>query len=278
MRALHLSAALAGAAMLAFGLAGCATPAKTAGANARPGDSWASIAKLPDWQGLWSPDIFNPPKKPGAGKDASAKKPAGPPAPPPPPPFTPEYLAKYQAFLAKNKGTPGINFVTAAANCVPYNMPGSMHLPYPVEFFFTPGRVTIAMETDEMIRRVYTDGRAMPKNLKPTYQGYSVGHWEGDTLVVDTAGIMPGTSVVSGVTGHGPDLNITERMHLVSPDIMEVKTTITDPTLLTKPYTTTSYYRRHRDWDMMEYVCSQNNHDGMDSSGKATFSLHSQGY
>jgi hypothetical protein len=224
-----------------------------------PGGTWAAIAELPDWSGAWEPMLFGPPS-PGAG-------------PPPQPKLTPTYAAQYAAFQEKNRTTPGINFVSEVANCVPAGLPGSMLQPYPLEFLFTPGRVTIAIETYSVVRRIHTDGRPLPADPDPSYQGSSIGHWEGDTLVVETIGVLPRTSVVQGVMGHSDKLRITERLHLIAPDVMEITTTRDDPAVFIEPYTTALRYQRHRDWEIMEYVCAQNNRDQLDEHGNPTFDL-----
>ncbi|MFZ1988312.1 MAG: hypothetical protein WAW96_00940 [Alphaproteobacteria bacterium] len=238
-------------------------------ANTGQGENLDTIKKLPDWSGVWGPRLFSAPK-PGDP----------PPAPRPgPPQFTPAYAAKFAAYQKqqderKKKGSKyGGGFVTEVANCAPYGLPESMNLPYPIEFLFTPGRVTIAIEVDSIVRRIYTDGRKLPEDPDPMYQGSSVGHWEGDTLVVDTVGINAATDPIVGIKGHGPDLRINEKMRLITPDILEITTTLTDPEMLTAPYTTISTYERHRDWAIMEYLCAQNNRDGVDAKGNPTFNL-----
>jgi len=223
-----------------------------------PESPYAALAKLPDWSGVWEPSFMRPP--PGQG-------------PPAPPKLTPAYAAQYERFQQKNRSTPGINFVSSVASCVPPGVPQSMQEPYPIEFLFTPGRVTILIETYSLIRRIYTDGSPPPAEPDPSYQGTSVGHWEGDTLVVETSAILPETSVLNGVNGHSDKLHLTERIHLVDPDTLEITTTRADAAVFIEPYTTTSHYRRHRDWKIMEYVCQQNNHDALDEHGNAAFSL-----
>jgi len=208
---------------------------------------------------VWEPMRF---ARPGAAQK-----------PPEPPKLTPAYAPKYAAFQDKNRTTPGINFVSDVANCVPPGLPGSMQQPYPIEFLFTPGRVTILIETYSLVRRVYIDGTALPAEPDPSYQGTSVGHWEGDTLVVETNGILPETSPLNGIIGHGDMMHITERMRLAEPDALEITTTVDDPTVFAEPYITTAHYQRHRDWKIMEYVCAQNNHDSVDEHGNPGFSL-----
>lgn len=192
---------------------------------------------------------------------------------PAPPKLTPKYAAQYAKYLATNLKTPGLNFVSDVANCVPPGLPISMQWPYPIEFLFTPGRVTILIESDHLVRRIYTDGRAAPKDPDPTYQGSSVGHWEGDTLVVETSAINTSTSPLEGISGHSDRFHVTERIRLVKPDLLAITTTRVDPAVFVEPYATTFYYQRHRDWQIMEYVCEQNNHDALDAQGNPAFSL-----
>jgi hypothetical protein len=267
MRRAYIPVALAAAAVTSGALFGCARPVPvSAGAqNERsnaPADgenAYASLARLPDWSGVWEPMRF---ARPSAGEK-----------PPAPPGLTGAYAAQYAAFQEKNRATPGINFVSEVANCVPPGVPGSMQQPYPIEFLFTPGRVTILIETYSQVRRVYTDGSPAPAEPDPTYQGTSVGHWEGDTLVVETTGILPETSPLNGINGHSDKLHITERIRLAEPDLLEITTTRDDPAVFMEPYTTTARYQRHRDWKIMEYVCAQNNHDSVDEHGNPGFSL-----
>jgi hypothetical protein len=257
-------------ATVAFGtLAGCggAGSDSSSGKTAAPADAaaavpeknvYAELARLPDWSGVWEPYRMARPSNE---------------QPPAPPKLTPAYAPKYAAYLEKNRKTPGINFVSNVANCVPAGLPGSMLQPYPLEFLFTPGRVTINIETYSVVRRIYTDGSPLPAEPDPSYQGTSVGHWEGDTLVVETRGILPETAPINGILGHSDKMRVTERVRLSEPDVLEVVTTVDDPAVFVEPYTFTTRYLRHRDWKIMEYVCAQNNHDFVDEKGNPGFSL-----
>jgi hypothetical protein len=227
-------------------------------ATAEDANGYAALARLPDWNGAWEPMAMAHPDK--------ETRPA-------PPKLTPAYAKQYAAYQEKNRTTPGINFTTKVANCVPAGLPGSMLQPYPIEFLFTPGRVTINIETYSVVRRIYTDGSPLPAEPDPSYQGTSVGHWEGDTLVIDTTGILPETAPVTGVLGHSEKMRVSERIHLSSPDVLAITTTVADPTVFVEPYTFTTHYQRHRDWKIMEYVCAQNNHDSVDDQGNAHFSF-----
>jgi hypothetical protein len=262
MKRLRIRVALTAAAVAVGALSACTGADNSASTASNPDaapatthtrEAYLQIAALPDWSGVWEP--------------VSMGRPSAAPPPPEPPRLTPAYAAQYAAFQEKNRTTPGINFISNVANCVPPGLPASMLQPYPIEFLFTPGRVTILIETYQLVRRIYTDGSPLPENPDPTYQGTSVGRWEGDTLVVETIGILPETSPLSGINGHSEKLRITERMRLIEPDLLEIVTTREDPEVFLEPYTTTARYVRHRDWKIMEYVCAQNNRDSVDEHG-----------
>jgi hypothetical protein len=249
-----LAVMLFGATLSATTLAAGPPPA----AASLPGHTWASIAKLPDWSGVWELDW----QRPGSGGLAAMR--------PIPLKLTPEYQARLDKFREGQKK--GENEQSDTANCNPPGMPQIMTQPYPVEFLFTPGKVTVAIEAYSQMRRIFTDGRKHPEDPDPSYQGHSIGHWEGDTLVVDTVGFIANSSIAMGV-GHSDQMRIVEHIRKVSPEIMEISTTITDPKVLTEPWTVTRNYRRHADWDMQEYVCAQNNRDSADAQGHAGMNL-----
>jgi hypothetical protein len=227
-------------------------------ASSDRGNADAQRANLPDWSGAWEPIRFVAPDAAGGPK---------------PPQLTPKYAPQFAAYQEKNRTTPGINFVSTVSNCIPPGLPVIMQQPYPIEFLFTPGRVTIITESYSMVRRVYTDGSELPPDPDPTYLGTSVGHWEGDTLIIETAGILPETSPLAGITGHSDKMRVTERVRQIEPDVLEITTTVDDPAVFVEPYTSVARYQRHRDWKIMEYVCAQNNHDSLDEHGNPAFSL-----
>lgn len=220
--------------------------------------AYAQLASLPDWSGAWEPIRFAAPDAAGGPK---------------PPKLTPAYAPQFAAYQEKNRTTPGINFISTVSNCVPPGLPVIMQQPYPIEFLFTPGRVSIITESYSMVRRVYTDGSELPPDPDPTYLGTSVGRWEGDTLIIETTGILPETSPLAGITGHSEKMRVTERVRLIEPDVLEITSTVDDPAVFLEPYTSVARYQRHRDWKVMEYVCAQNNHDSLDEHGNPAFSL-----
>lgn len=226
-------------------------PAAAAQETARA-TAYAELSQWPDWSGVWSPGV-------GAGSRTT----------PTPPKLTPEAKAVVDAFEAGKAR--GENLQTAAANCVPNGMPGIMRLPYPIEFTYSPGRVNILIETYSQVRRIYID-RALPEDPDLAFNGSSVGHWEGDTLVIDTVGISPIVSVVPGL--HATEsTRFRERITRTAPDRLVDEITITDPALFAEPYVMTQAYKFEPTWEMREYVCQENNRDAADAEGRPAMDL-----
>jgi hypothetical protein len=210
-----------------------------------------------DWSGVWELD-WEHSGLGGGGRGANQPK------------LTPEYQAKLDAYRAAQKK--GENQQTQTANCVPPGMPQIMTQPYPVEFLFTPGKVTVAIEAYSQMRRIFMDGRKHPDDPDPTFQGHSIGHWEGDTLVVDSVGFVTNTMITTGVF-HSDQMHIVEHIRKVAPDSMTIETTIIDPKALQEPWTVARAYKRHTDWDIKEYICDENNRDSADEEGHAGLNI-----
>jgi hypothetical protein len=221
---------------------------------------WAALGKLPDWSGVWTPSM----------SDQNVRMKAA------PPPWNPAAAAQIAKLVAAEKaGDPKGLFV----NCLPESMPSWMLISHnAVEILFTPGRVTLLGESDgNRLRRIYTDGRGHPADPDPTFHGHSIGHWEGQTLVVDTVGVLPETYIASseaiGLPNNG-DMHIVERIHLVGPDTLHDDVEITAPHVLTRTWKTTLilFRQRARKYDIVEGVCLQGNYsEGKDAAGNDVF-------
>ena len=218
------------------------------------GDTLESIRQLPDWSGVWE----------------NMRPPGGRPEQQPKPRLTAEGEKRYAALQAAKARGERIQSHTAA--CIPPSPPRSMAQPYPFEILFTPGRVTILMEIYTQARRIYTDGRPLPEDPDPRFQGNSIGHWEGDTLVIDTIGFVP-TAELQYDFYHSGQMRLKERIRLIDKDTLEVRTTITDPVLLAAPIEQVNTHRRRRDWTITEYVCAENNRDSLDELGRPQINL-----
>ena len=247
-----LSAAiLSGLALIPAGLAARGaqgTPASTA-ANAAP----------PDFSGVYYPVQQG---RGGQGQRAGAPPAGAPRGGPPPRPTTsaplsdgsqgrspdapslrPEYMAKWE-MMRKSRMAGSYEFDNNA-KCLPPGMPAMMGMAYGMEVMQTKDKITFFSELNDALRRVYLDGRQpTPKILDdPTYAGYSTGHWEGDTLVVDTVALHP-NSFIEGFTPHSDAMTVKERIRFIGPGVLEDRILVTDPKALTKPWETVRTYRK----------------------------------
>jgi hypothetical protein len=144
-------------------------------------------------------------------------------------------------------------------HCLPRGVPDTIGEPYPVQIVQTPNLVVILYEAGEFFRVIPTDGRPHPADLDPTWMGNSVGHWEGDTLVVDVIGVNDKVSV--GEYRHTTAYHLVERFQRVSYDTLKYSATIDDPNVFAQPWTEVGTFTLHPEWDIQEYVCDENNHN-----------------
>jgi hypothetical protein len=238
---------------------------------------WTAIGKLPDFTGVWETPLGGgrgrggaPGGAPGAARGGAAGRGRGfGRGMAPQPQLTPEYAAKAKEMAAEAGPRAEDN---QTANCLPPGLPAIMSQPYPYEILMTPGLVTVISEAYEQVRHIYTDGRPLPADPDPSFNGTSIGHWEGDTLVAESVGFEP---VPRGISfPYSDKMKITERFHLSDPDTLNIETTITDPLALTQPYSLGNrVFKRHRAWTLAEYVCEENNRNYVDASGKAGINL-----
>lgn len=145
-----------------------------------------------------------------------------------------------------------------SVGCFPPGVPRIYQHPFPMEIIQIPGRVIMFYEFDHYVRQIYTDGRGHDKNLAPLWMGDSIGHWEGDTLVVDTVNFNDKTWLDRGGHPHSEQLHLVERIHRVPPDILQIDMTIEDPKAYTKPWTASQYFQLRPKWNIMEMVCEDN--------------------
>jgi hypothetical protein len=201
--------------------------------------------------GAWNryPDVTN-------GVDPTVQPP-----PPdiPPPPLKPEFLGPWQqrqqqVAAANKRGEPP---VTGYVKCLPDGMPAVMMAMFPLEVLQSPGRVTIIEEAYNQVRRIYLGEQQIPlEDAEPGFWGHSVGHWEGDTLVVDTVGIKE--NVRFRDVPHSAQMRIGERIRLLSRDYLEDRITVSDPVYLAGPWSWVWEYQRKPGYKLYEYVCEDN--------------------
>ena len=114
---------------------------------------------------------------------------------------------------------------------------------------------------DNTQHRIYTDGRKLPPNPQPIWLGYSVGSWEGDTLVVDTAGFNDKGRLDSFGHPRSEALRIQERFHRRDFGHMDLQLTIDDPKMYVKPFTVKVTELLEPDSDVLETICNENDKD-----------------
>jgi hypothetical protein len=237
-------------------------------------------AKYPNLQGHWARFIvrgvsgqpsFDQTKPWGNGQQA---------------PLTPEYRAIFEASLADQaKGGEG-NYV-GHARCLAAGMPHMMVAFRPLEFVVTPNATYILIADVDHYRRIFTDGRDWPKEIEPTYQGYSIGRWideDGDgrydVLEVETRGFKgPRSYDASGLPLHFDNESVfKERIHLdkADPNTLYDEITVID-NALTRPWTITKKYQRNpaKDPVWRETVCAENNNHVV--VGKENYFLSADG-
>ena len=216
----------------------------------------------PNWNGVWEREgaiLFDPDARPGR---------------PEKPPLTPAYQKRYDDILAA--AAAGHPIADPGAMCLPAGMPRVMVMTSPMEILMIPGQVTIIAEWSSQTRRIFTDGRKHPVDPDPTYQGHSIGHWEGDTLVIDTIGVRGDTVFDATGLGHSDQMHITERMRQSSPTELEDQITVEDPVAFTHPWVITRKYKRGGpDLQIMEYICEENNRNPVGANGVTGFTAES---
>ena len=154
------------------------------------------------------------------------------------------------------------------AHCLPMGMMQFHYHGQPRKMIQTPQVIVILYEANAGIRQIFTDGRSLPKDADPWWYGYSTGHWEGDTLVVQSAGFRDlGWLDVEGSplteTAH-----ITERYRRPDFGHLEIEVTIDDPKAYTKPWTVFVHQRLMADTELIEFVCQEDERDAPHLTGK----------
>ena len=211
----------------------------------------AKQVQEPDIMGVWEmyPDPY-------AGENANGFLEL--PVPGDGPKLKEPYAGKWKAARDKRDAmlkadTP---LVDRSTLCLPEGVPMIMGAIFPLQILQTPGQVTVLAEFLTQTRRIHL-GKTMPTqdDLNPSYGGYSVGKWEGDTLVVTTRGVREDVEFFE--IPHSAQMTITERIRLTGPGLMENQITIDDPKMLAEPYRFTYGYKRNDAYEIMEYICDR---------------------
>jgi len=224
-------------AMAATGLA-CAASAAS--------DPWAGVpqaerptAGTPDLSGVWAM-----PAPIHALKTTDGKA----------PPLLPAAKAEYQKRQAALKADPKSD---PDSNCWMQGVPRLVYAPYPVLIAQEKDRVNLVYEANHTFR-IVSLRHQLPKegpDLDPLWLGYSAGHWDGKTLVIDTVGLNDKTWLDYSGLPHGEKLKVQERYTLKGPDRIEGVVTITDPDTYSRPWSTAFTLVKKPGYELKESVC-----------------------
>jgi hypothetical protein len=243
-----------------------ADAAEASKSNADLEAAYSELAQRPQLSGMWVPKgglmdkgapSFDPFRSSIGAKLLELRKNL--------PPLKPEYAIAPSAHEA-----PKMPDRAATGVCPPPpGLPRAMTTPYALEVVQGLGEIVALFETSPLPRRIFTDGRNHPAtdDLNPSYMGHSIGHWEGDTLVVDTIGFndnrdrkrwQPGPGQREAPVPRSEKMHLTERIRLLDQDTLEDRLVIEDPETLTKPWVIDLVWSRSSA-DPLEYVCEENN-------------------
>ena len=169
-------------------------------------------------------------------------------------------------IMRKTRAIPGDS---PQSRCLPMSIPAVETISYtPIKIIQARSEIVIIYELDSTLRQIYTDARKLPKDPQPSWMGYSVGRWEGDTLVVDTAGFNDKSPLDGSGHPRSEALHLTERFHRRDFGHMDLQFTIDDSKMYTKPFTFHVTEILEPDSDVLETICNENERDRAHLPGK----------
>jgi hypothetical protein len=175
--------------------------------------------------------------------------------------YTPgEIVMTPDAETIYRRRTQGQEYLTTA-HCQPAGTPLATLLSEAFKIVQTPGLTLVIHELDGFPRQIYTDGRSLPKDPLSSWLGYSIGRWQGDTLVVDTIGFNDRTWLVARGHPHSEAMHMTEQYQRPDVSHLNVEITIDDPKSYNKPFTFKVTHLLEVDSDIMEYICTEGERD-----------------
>lgn len=236
-------------------LLGSMALAATAGAVERPpqlgepGLQQAGVpASVPNISGVWQLKEYIRQIKPYDGSET---------------PWQPWTLEAFNERGAAEKA--GKPMYDPTAGCQPSGIPRIITAPYPQEIIQTPDQIIFLVEVMHTFRIVHLNAKH-PDEVEPSHFGHSIGHWEGDTLVIDTIGFVKQTQIDEAGTLHSDQMHVVQRIRKVG-DTLEILFTIDDPGAFTKPWTARRVWQWRPDVRFSEYVCEENNRNAPGADG-----------
>jgi hypothetical protein len=200
-----------------------------------------------DFSGVWFTGVYGMLGSDGGGQGPLKEEPV---------PFQPWAAAKVKALTPTQ-----LQLQQARVNCLPMGIPGLwLFSEFPFQFVQLPGVLVQLIETNNAWRLVHTDGRPHQKDPDPGFNGDAVGHWDGDTLVIDVIAIDERTFNNTQGWFHSDQEHVIERINRPSLNYLTYQYTIEDPKVLEKPWTSAlrMYSLGRKGDDLLEYYCTNN--------------------
>lgn len=166
----------------------------------------------------------------------------------------------WAADLVKSRSKE-VGYIDPHTHCMPPNFPRAWAFPEAEKIFQTPTQLVILHEFNASYRQIFFDGRGLPDDMLPTFNGYSIAHWEGDTLVVGSAGYRDDSWLDTSGNFFSSVARLTERIRRPNFGSLDVDVTIDDPKVFTKPWTVVLHMRPLLDTEMIDFMCQENNKD-----------------
>jgi len=169
----------------------------------------------------------------------------------------------YQPWAAElvKKRANDVGYLDPHTHCMPPNYPRAWAFPETQKIFQTPSQLVILHEYNASYRQIFFDGRKLPDDMLPTWNGYSVAHWDGDALVVESAGFRDDSWLDTSGNFFSSAARVTERIRRPSFGSLDVDITIDDPKVFTKPWTVAMHLKPLLDTEMIDFICMENNKD-----------------
>jgi hypothetical protein len=212
------------------------------------------VAARPEIAGVWV-------MAPGLDKPASLKP-----------------AAQAQREVNRASLAPGAVSLDPTAQCLPMGFPRNMATRFPIQIVQTPRQVTMIFQAGVRVRRVFTDGRAHNAERDPSYNGDSIGRWEGDTLVVETSNFKDGAWLDHDGTPHSKVLRAVERIRVVEQGrVLLDEITLFDENVLSDPWVKSRRYERAPGGLLSDYICVEHGKDNpawASTDGAATLHHH----
>ncbi len=177
-----------------------------------------------------------------------------------------EPMTPAAAEILRKHSEPGT--VNPTLICLPDGVPHADLLPEPFKMVQTPTEILVLYEVETIFRQIHIDGRKQVTDPQPTWMGYSVGTWDGDTLVVDTLGFNDLSWLDARGHGHSAAMRVEERFHRRDYGHMEVGLTVEDPKVFTRPVSIKFVEVLLPDSDVLEHVCAEDEKDAAHMPGK----------